>query len=117
MKRTTLARRLTIPALALAALSVVGCGAQSGDTLVQYEKGVTGNRIVRSPGTGTAALYSGNDLTPEVRTAIEKGERIGFRDDRPEGGGVMAVAGDYEQPVEQGTVFDREFYWKLQKPE
>ena len=109
-------RRLAPVAAASAlALVLIGCGAQPGDTLVQYEKSSTGDRLVRSPKTGTAALYSGNDATPEVRTAITRGEEIGFRDDRTaDGGGVIAVAGEYEQPVDQGTIFDREFYWKIQ---
>ena len=112
---------LLAPAALLLALSLVGCGAQSGRTLVQYEKNDTGDRMTQAFDGGLAALYSGNDLNPEVTYLVEKGDRIGFRDDRVgpdrDRGSVVAVAGDNELPIAQGTVFDREYYWKLQREE
>ncbi|MEL7240074.1 MAG: hypothetical protein AAGK78_14550 [Planctomycetota bacterium] len=110
-----LTRTLGLATFAAASLTFVGCGIQSGDTLVQYERGDDGDRLVKVPNDGTAALYSGNDLSPVVRTGVEKGDDIGFRDERTtDGGNVIAVAGEFEQKIEQGTVFDRTFYWKIQ---
>ena len=116
MTRTTLARHLILPALALAALSVVGCGAQPGDTLVQYEKGDTGDIMVPVPGTGRAALYSVNDASPDLRVPVSRGDEVGFRDRRPEGGAVEAVVNDRRiKTLDQGTVFDRDYLWKFQE--
>lgn len=101
------------------AAGLIGCGAQPGDTLVQYERGDTGDVLVPSPGNGRAALYSGNDLNPSVRVPVERGDEVGFRDDRTEAGAgsVRAVAGDFEREIEQGAIFDREYYWKFQQDE
>lgn len=99
-----------------AATLLVGCGLQPGDTLVQYKKGTTGDRIVSVPANGQVELVSGTNASPEIVQLVEKGDEVGFRDEREDGGDVMAVAGNMSPvPIKQGTVLDRTYYWKLIK--
>ncbi len=113
---TQIRQRLTSLGLfGLVALFVAGCGLQGGgNTMQKYEKDFEGDRFSNAPSDGMARLYTGSDVTPEWTTAVEKGDKIGFRDERSaDGGNVVAVAGDNEQPIQQGTVFDRTYYWKF----
>lgn len=93
-----------------------GCGAQSGTTLVKYQRGDVGDRFTEVPERGTVALYGSNDVSPNIRYPVDRGDRIGFRDERSqEGGNVIAVAADNELPVQSGAVIDRTFYWKFNR--
>jgi hypothetical protein len=115
---TTTSRLTTLTTLLLLAFVASGCGIGGGTSATKYERGDTGDNIVEAFADGQAKLYSGTDLTPEASTPIEKGENIGFRDDRTAtGGNVIAVAGDFERAIEQGTVFDRTYYWKIEETE
>ncbi len=77
--------------------------------------GDTGDRMTQTPRSGTAALYGSSSATPEISYVIQKGDDIGFRDDRNgDAGDVVGVAGDNEFPIQAGTVFDRTYYWKIQ---
>ncbi len=107
-------RRLaTFAALGMAVLLVTGCGLRGGKTLAKYEKNDTGDLIVPAPANGTAGLYSGSDIEPNVNIQVQRGDDVGFKDGRPDGGVVKAVAGDFEKDLSQGTVFDRTYYWKF----
>jgi hypothetical protein len=111
-------RGLLIPAVLLA-FALVGCGTQPGTTAVSYERGFTGDRMVTATRSGEAVLYSGNDFNADARTSIERGEPLGFRDERGDDGegSIIAVAGGYEQPIEHGMFLDREYFWKIQEVE
>ena len=107
-----------LAALVAAALLVGGCGLRGGTTLAKYERGDTGDLLVPAPANGTAGLYSGSDIEPNVNVQVRRGDEVGFRDERiDETGNVTAVAGDFEKPISQGTVFDRTYYWKFSENE
>jgi hypothetical protein len=95
--------------LALLALTIVGCGAQSGKTQIKYEKG-TEPQVMTAPQDGTYALYTASDLTPKVRQKLSKGDRLGF--EKTSDNRVRAVAGTYNQTLADST---REAYWKMEK--
>ena len=114
----TLRTPTTLAALAAGALLLTGCGLRGGTTLAKYEKGDTGDLIVPAPGNGTAGLYSGSDIEPNVNIQVQRGDDVGFRDERIDGvGNITAVAGDFEKNISQGTVFDRTYYWKFSESE
>jgi len=107
--RTTHA--LGLASLAALAMLAAGCGI-SGDTLVKYERGDTGDVFVPAPGDGTVRLYSGSDFIAGSSVPVDAGDSVGFRDDRSgDAGSVFAVIGDeFERRIEQGAVFDRTYY-------
>lgn len=108
-------RFLALATTLAVAFGLVGCGAQPGRTVVKYGAGTTGDRMTESPFNGTAALYGSSSATPDITYPIDKGDDIGFRDERTDTGGhVIAVAGDNETRIEAGTILDRTFYWKVQ---
>ena len=107
---------LALASTAALSLALVGCGAQPGTTVVKYSAGDSGDRIIEAPMSGLARLYGSSSTTPETSKSVEKGDEIGFRDERTETGGrVVAVADDQDTPISSGTVFDRTFYWKISK--
>ena len=97
------------------AFALVGCGAQPGTTVVKYGADDTGDRLIEAPMSGLARLYGSSSTTPEVSKSINKGDDIGFRDERDSSGNgrIVAVAEDQETVVSSGTVFDRTYYWKI----
>lgn len=101
-----------VVAAALAAgLFAVGCGAQSGKTIVKYD----GKSVIENvaPANATYALYDSNDLEPKVRYNLRKGDRLGFVED-PDTGQIMAVAGDNEFDVDPNFL-DGSLRWKMQE--
>ena len=102
---------LAVAALAMTVL-LVGCGTQSGKTVVKYEKGSTLPNITQAPDDGTYALYSTWDTTAITSFALNKGDRLGF--DHGAGDQVVAVAGNNTYPVKT-TTMTGSYYWKRQK--
>jgi hypothetical protein len=95
------------PVLALGLL-LAGCTAfQEGKTVVKYDTGQE-PRMTEVDTSGTYALYSSQDATPQTTVPLEKGERIGFR--REDGSGkLVAVAGSKEPtPINES----HNHYWR-----
>ena len=119
----TLTRTLALAALTAGIVSLVGCGAQPGTTLISLEKGQAETLdedgvFTTAPNEGIVALYGSNDLTPNIRFPVDEGDEVGFRADEEEGlRRIIAVAGENEREIDQGTVFDRTYYWKYQDEE
>ena len=98
----------------LASFSLVGCGIGGGKTLAKYSRGDTGNVMTTAPGNGQVGLSGSSDVQNKTVYPVEKGDKVGFRDDRTNGGGkVVAVVGDNEQDISQGAVLDRTYYLKF----
>jgi hypothetical protein len=93
------------------AVSLTGCGSvTSGTTVSKYTRGEDPGPPVVVDRSGTYALYYTTDTTPQVRTPVRSGERVGFI---AEGGGmVTAVAGEYQKPVDKGVY---KAFWKRVK--
>ena len=111
MPRPPLIRSITLGAMTLLAFALGGCGLQSGQTVVKYERGKP-PRMVKALDDGRYSLYSSTDATPDVTYWVEKGDQIGFR--RSSDGdskAIEAVAGD-NPPVELGQEMGRNHYWK-----
>ena len=100
------------PAALAAALSaglfLVGCGAQSGKTIVKYDGKAEIENV--APAEASYALYDSNDLEPRVRYNLKKGDRLGFI---KQDGIVYAVAGENEFEVDP-SFLDGSLRWKMQ---
>ena len=97
-------------AMLLLAAGLVGCGSVSGgETVVKYTHGEDPGPLVSAPRTGTYALFYTTDATPQVRTRVEAGEKVGFIKEGPE---VTAVAGEYRKVVGPYVL---EAFWKYMK--
>ena len=113
MQASTPVRALFATTAVLAGLSLAGCGIGGGKTLAKYERGDTGPRMTTAPGNGEVGLSGSSDVQNKTVYPVEKGDKVGFRDDRTStGGNVVAVVGDNEQPIAQGPVLDRTYYLK-----
>ncbi len=99
------------------AVALVGCGAQPGTTVVKFGPDDSEDRIIEAPMSGLARLYGSSSTTPDTSANVERGDEIGFRDERASDGSgrVIAVVNGQETPISSGTVFDRTYYWKIQK--
>lgn len=96
----------------LAAATLVGCGAQKGDTIVKYNTvGDTQPIATEAIDSGIYALYPSNSMQPLVRVEVQEGEQLGFR--KKEDGKVVAFAKDQEFPLESKVATS--FYWKFEK--
>lgn len=91
-------------------LMLAGCGAQSGKTVVKFEKGKDA-RMTEAPEDATYALYSTTDMTPKVRYTLKKGDKLGFEN---KDGTIYAVAGSNQEKIDP-TMMARNWYWKMQK--
>ena len=106
----TAMHRLSAGVILLGALALVGCGAASGgETIVKYTHGEDPGPLVSAPHSGTYALYFATDTTPQVRTHVDTGQKIGFE---REGGTVTAVAADYRKLLPNSVL---EAFWKYMK--
>lgn len=103
-------RHLALVIAGLLALSLAGCGLQSGKTVVSYNKGRSAI-MNEAPQSGTYALYAKNSMNPEVRVTLEKGQELGFR--KKDEDTTVAVAGDREYPLEAKLATG--YLWKLEK--
>lgn len=102
-------RRTTAGLLVLAAgLLVGGCGSlTSGTTVAKYTKGEDpGPPVVVDKG-GAYALYYTTDTTPQARTPVQAGERVGFEPAEP--GTYAAVAGEYRKVMDKNVY---KAFWK-----
>jgi len=94
--------------MTLAAMGLVGCGSVTGGTtIVKYVRGQDPGTPIPAPHTGSYALYYTTDATPQVRTRVGQGDKIGFR---VSGGTATAVAGEFEKQVPSGVY---EAFWKF----
>ena len=94
----------------LLAVGLTGCGSiTSGTTVAKYTRGQDPGPPVVVQQEGTYALYYTTDTTPQVRTPVRSGERVGFIAD---GVTVTAVAGEYQKPVDKDVY---KAFWKYQK--
>ena len=98
----------TLTAAAVLAITLTGCGLQSGKTVVKYTNG-DGTRLTEAAKAGTYALYGRSDATPQITYNLEQGDEVGFRN---EGGKVTAVAGSNSLNLDPGTLTG--YYWKYQ---
>jgi hypothetical protein len=92
-------------------LFLAGCGMQSGDTLVKYEKGGDAH-MTTAPKDGLYSLYSTDDVTPIVKYPLSKGDKIGFESNSD--GTVNAIAGSNSQAIKT-SMLAHNFYWKEEK--
>ena len=107
-------RGVLASAVVLASFSLVGCGIGGGKTLAKYSRGDTGNVMTTAPGDGEVGLSGSSDLQNKTVYPVSKGDQVGFKDGRPDGGKVVAVVGDNEQDISQGAVIDRTYYLKYE---
>ena len=106
-----LTTRLTTTAAAgLLALTLVGCGLQSGSTVVKYEKGQALPKMTDAPKSAMYSLYDSRDTTPQISYQLEEGDKLGFDGEMND---VKAVAGSNSYKIDPGTVTT--YYWKMQK--
>ena len=90
-------RRASAAFLFVAAAGLVGCGSVTpGTTVAKYTRGADPGPPVAVTQGGTYALYYTTDTTPQVRTPVREGERVGFD---TSSGTVDAVAGEYRKPI------------------
>jgi hypothetical protein len=104
-------RTLAVAAFLGLTLTLAGCGAQPGKTVVKYDDGIS-NQVFPAPASATYNLYASRDLEPVVSLSLEKGEDIGFRAGTTEDS-VVAVAGNRE--VELDGKLLSTYRWKQQK--
>jgi phosphotransferase system HPr-like phosphotransfer protein len=103
----------------LIGLSLVGCGAQPGTTLVKLDRNEAATlsedgKMTSVPRDGNVRLYGSSDLSADISYAVDEGDEVGFRAEGEDAQRrIIAVAGDNETTINQGTVFDRTFYWKF----
>jgi hypothetical protein len=102
--------RLVAGVLAVASLSLVGCGAKEGQRVIGFDRG--GNRIQekKASETGRYTLHAPHHA--EVTYRVEKGERIGFRRGRE--GYVEAYAGDNPE-LELDRADASSAYWQFER--
>jgi len=105
------ARRAPAGLLLLAAAALLGGGGSmtSGTTVAKFTKGEDPGPPVVVDRAGTYALYYTTDTTPQVRTPVQTGDRVGFE---PAEGSYAAVAGQYRK------VMDKDVYkafWKREE--
>ncbi len=102
-------RTLAAVVFAAAAAGLVGCGSVTpGTTVAKYTRGDDPGPPVAVTQGGTYALYYTTDTTPQVRTPVRQGERVGFD---TSDGTVNAVAGEYRKPIDKDVYMA---YWKRQ---
>lgn len=91
-------------------MMLLGCTAlHEGSPVVKYDRGQE-PRMTEAPVTGTYALYSSVDASPQTTVPLEKGDKIGFRRD-DKSGHIVAVAGN-KNPVQLNDSHDH--YWRRQ---
>ena len=96
--------------LFVAMTGLIGCGSvTSGTTVAKYTRGDDPGPPVAVTQGGTYALYYTTDTTPQVRTPVREGERVGFD---TSDGTVSAVAGEYRKPIEKNVY---KAFWKRVK--
>ena len=106
------ARSATVGFLLLAAgLMLGGCGSMtSGSTVSKFTKNEDPGPPVAVDKAGTYALYYTTDTTPQVRTAVKEGEKVGFE---PAGADTYAaVAGEYRKVMDKGVL---KAFWKREE--
>lgn len=110
----------TITAFAAAGLVLGGCGMQGGQQLVKLTKDEAetlseDGKMTEAPRDGNVRLYGSSDITANIMYRIEQGDEVGFRaEGQNDQRRIIAVAGDNETTISQGTIFDRTYYWKLE---
>jgi hypothetical protein len=103
-------RHLSVALFVFAAFGLGGCGSvTSGTTVAKYTRGEDPGPPVVVDHAGTYALYYTTDTTPQVRTPVRSGDRVGFE---VSDGGATAVAGDYRKPMDKGVY---KAFWKYTK--
>ena len=103
-------RCLSAALFAIAAFSLGGCGSvTSGTTVAKYTRGEDPGPPVVVDRAGTYALYYTTDTTPQVRTPVRSGDRVGFE---VSDGSATAVAGEYRKPMDKGVY---KAFWKYTK--
>jgi hypothetical protein len=100
--------RYTLAIALLSLMGLVGCGGLTpgATTIAKYTRGEDPGSLVTATQTGNYALYYTTDTSPEVRTPVRAGEKVGFRMD---GGMVTAIAGDYSKVLDKSVY---KAFWK-----
>src|SRR4051812_14291834 len=107
---SSVVRYASAACFAVLAISLTGCGSvTSGTTVSKYTRGEDPGPPVVVDHSGTYALYYTTDTTPQVRTPVRAGDRVGFETGD---GNVTAVAGEYRKPVDKGVY---KAFWKYVK--
>jgi hypothetical protein len=103
-------RYLSAALFVFAAFGLGGCGSvTSGTTVAKYTRGEDPGSPVVVDRAGTYALYYTTDTTPQVRTPVKSGEKVGFE---VGDGSATAVAGEYRKPMDKGVY---KAFWKYDK--
>jgi hypothetical protein len=104
------AGRTTAGLLVLAAGFLLGgCGSMtSGTTVAKYTKGEDPGPPVAVDKAGTYALYYTTDTTPQVRTPVKEGDKVGF-EQADTTGTYAAVAGEYRKVMDKNVY---KAFWK-----
>ena len=102
-------KRFAIPALALAAALLSGCGAQKGETVFT---GGTNSADVngKAPSSGTYLLYTSMSPNPTNTITLKEGDPMGFR--KTNDGRIEAFWNDQKYDFDKTTT---QVYWKLEK--
>ncbi len=90
----------------MVAICLVLCGCEgysSPATVVHWDKGSSGARMVTAKSSGQYALHSMKESKAKVVVAVQKGETLGFE---PKGDVVTARAGEFHLDLPPGT-----YYW------
>lgn len=101
-------KALTGALVLMAALAVVGCGTQSGRTIIT--QGATSDPVMgTAPQAGEYMLFTAASPNPTTTVRLNEGEPLGFR--RGDDGHLIGVAGNQTSDLPKGTA---QAYWKLQ---
>ena len=102
-------RSFALIPFAAIAMFIVGCGSQSGKTIVT--QGANAEPVMgNAPEDGTYKLYTAFSPNPTTTVNLKKDDKLGFQ--KTSDGQIEAVAGDQTQVLPKGT---SQAYWKLQK--
>lgn len=105
----TLTGTLLASCLFLSGALIVGCGMQSGTTMMT--QGANAAPVMGSaPQTGEYMLYTAASPNPTSTVQLKEGDPLGFH--KADDGHWVAVAGSQSFDLPHGTT---QMYWKLQQ--
>jgi hypothetical protein len=107
-----LTRSTLVLALVAGLFTLVGCGAQRGETVIKYNRSDAVARTTEVPNDGTYELFYSTEATPTASYPLKKGDKIGFeKEGDGEAARLYAVAGSNRTEVKT-TTLTRTVYWK-----
>ncbi len=93
----------------LAALTLAGCGAQPGQTMMTYNRGKDSPPTNTADTTGVYSVYPNNSGNAIYTVNLRQGDEYGFR--RNEQGNVVAVVKGKDIPL--NATLATAYYWKV----